>query len=91
MYAVYPYIMRKTVRCSYKCMDFLRLTHIMASILFVINRQTVQTKIRRRKTSPLFAYRLPYQDWNNNEKYHQQPLKPKWTGPINNSAKFYSA
>ena len=78
MYAVYPYIMCKIVRYSYKCMDFLRLTHIMASILFVVNGQTVQTQIRGVWSgSPLFAYmyRLLYQDWNNNEKYHPTTLK----------------
>ena len=41
MYAVYPYIIHKTVRYSYKCMDFLRLTYTMASILFVVNWQTL--------------------------------------------------
>ena len=75
---------------------FLRLTHIMASILFVVKRQTVQTQIRRRKTASdqglqCLLIDCPIRVGITMKNNTQQPLKRKWTGPINNSGKFHSA
>ena len=76
---------------------FLSLNPYKPSVRFVGHRQTVQNQIRRRKKrrligSPLFWYRIFYQNLNKIKKKNtQQPSKRKWTGPIDSSGKIHSA
>ena len=49
---------------------------------FLGHMQTVQTQIRRRRGSTLFAHRISYKNMIKMKKVHPTPLNKKWTRPI---------